>query len=376
MPATLHAALLLMAIAPAASDAPAVWIHRLSPRLVASGRASIDPGGLLLGPVHVSRDGQVLALVEVGGRRFLVRWRASGELVGRQAVDLPGPVATSRLAADGSLLVVAGNVLARLAPDARVLANRRLDLSGVGAMSAGAAGLCLARPGRIVREGLDGARWERATPVGREAEGSTVESLLALEDGGCLVAERQTADHPVSGRVQPDQTTRLHLTRLDPRGEVAASRAFGEDRTRREWFWMEPARAQSWGPSGFGLVRTRHAGGASLLGFAERDGGDLVVALSDQGGERLARLDRGLRELWSSPLGLDLAATALPPPWTRGLLASSGGNLLAAFGEDGRPAGRGSAAYPEGAKSLEGRNEALGQSGEGEWVLVWYAAGK
>jgi hypothetical protein len=197
--------------------------------------------------------------------------------------------------------------------------------------------------------------------------------LVVDEQGNCLLAERRTTTHAVRGRPHdPDWSSRLVLSLVSPQGELLAQRALGELRTRWEWFWTEHGNHDFGLPNDVGLVRQRYAGGPSLAGGTARPDGDLVLLLSEEGHDRMVRLDRKLAERWSRPFRQELPG-ALSPPWAKGLLVHTGASLVFAYDEEGAGERMGSITYPRGgAPAGVLRGVALGQASAGEWLVVEY----
>lgn len=379
-------AILLPFVAALAAARPAaggetVWVHYLDEGLRVRSAASWDAGGALHGGVHVLPSGELLALVvPQEGIPRLVRWDAAGKEQARHDVDLPRTIRAARLASDGTLLVLTEDSLARVRASDGTVSRRRPLGAAVGAASVAAApdGAWLVSPERVAWEGLDGARSERAAPLGAASgRRNALAGLLVNGRNECLVAEQRTTEHVVKGRpASPDLTTERVLTLLAPAGEVVSTAALGEARTRREWFWSEKAPESTVPvPREAGLVRTRWDGTVEIEAWTESADGGFVLVLREKVGESGERrsvigLDRGLRERWSRPYGGDLAR-AMSPPSDSGFLVYSGPGHVWALEERGKAERPGFFGYPGGAHPSPDDGVAVGRAPDGWIVVEW-----
>ena len=106
-----------------------VWVSRFDSTLSQIGEAAWEVSGELAA-LHPMRGGDVVGLVAAGRSGLaLVRWGPEGTEKGRWPTEARGPVAASRVLADGSVVVVAAGELLRLSPIGQTLARRPLEYS-------------------------------------------------------------------------------------------------------------------------------------------------------------------------------------------------------------------------------------------------------
>ncbi len=351
-----------------------MFAHRLDSSLRTVGQSSWAAGGAVQGPVHVLPNGEVVALVQGAARLQIVRWTADGREVLRRPVTLGGKVRTSRPAA-GALVVVTENAVARVdLADGRVSARIPSGVAADARVEPSPGGAWFITGGGLLFVGLDGRRMTRALPLGVPADPANVVASMATTDrDDCIVAERRTTVHEVSGRsANPDVTFVLVLTRIDPRGSVVAHAEIGKERKRLEWFWGEGT-GEGFFPR-LGIVRTRYHGGVEIAGWSTDEGGSVLITREDVGpGDptyRVLRLDPALRQAWSAPYS-GMGAAALFA--AGGVLVRSGPDEVRFFAEGGRseqvtllPFARG--VEPGQFLGAAGRDE------RGRWIVVSYGA--
>jgi hypothetical protein len=352
-----------------------VFAHRLDASLRTVGQSRWAAGGAVRGPVHVLPSGEVVALVQDATRLQLVRWTADGRELLRKRVALGGKVRTSRPAA-GALVVATEDAVARVElADGRVSARVPSGIAVDAYVAPSPGGAWFLTRGRLFFVGLDGRRVTRELPLSVPAEPSNgVADIVATDRDECILAERRTTFHEVSGLdSDPDRTFVLVLTRFDSRGEVLARAEMGKERTRWEWFWIEGGTAGPL-PRAAGIVRTRYHGGIEIYAWSADAGGSVLVTAEDVGqGDplfRVVRLDPGLHEAWSAPYDGTIG-------WCSALLAAdgvfvrSGPAQVRVFGEGGRPELVSFLPYPRGVEPapLAG---AVGRDGGGHWIVVTY----
>jgi hypothetical protein len=354
-----------------------VFAHRLDASLRAAGQSGWAAGGAVQGPAHVLPSGEVVALVRDATRLRIVRWTVDGRELLRTPVALGGKVRTSRPFA-GALVVVTEDAVARVElADGRVSARVPWTVAPDAWAEPSPGGAWFATRDRLVFVGLDGQRMTRNLPLAVPAEPANgISGMVTTDRDECILAERRTTFHEVSGRDgKPDRTFVLVLTRIDRRGEVVARAEMGNERTRWEWFWIEGGTA-GFAPRGAGIVRTRYHGGTEIAGWSADAGGSVLVTMENVGPsgsqDRVVRLDQGLRETWSAPYGGALA-------WCAALLAAdgvfvrSGPNEVRVFGEGGRTEQVAFLPYPDRVSGapLAG---AVGRDDGGHWIVVTYGA--
>jgi hypothetical protein len=358
------------------------FVHRLDAGLRTVGATGWKAGGSVVGPVHVSPVGEVVALVAgERGRLSLVRWSGDGRQVSRHTVELPPPIRTSRLSGGDALVVVAESTLAKVdLKDGRVVVRVPVGSPpGDTPVAASPHGAWFAFPERLVYFGLDGQRLSKARPVGvpPEMEGGFA-GLFATDRDTCVLAEQKVTYHPVSGRHgKPDRTFEVALSLVGPGGDVLAQTVRGELTTRWDWFWSEGSTAGPM-PRGAGIFRTRYHGSVHIEAFAERaDGGFVLVTREDVGRDELRHqvvaLDRGLHESWAVAYGGTDAWGRLPP-WSRGILLRSGVAEVRSYEQTSGAEQVAYLRYPPDVDPLDVMGTALGCDGKGGWIVVSYGS--
>lgn len=366
-------------LASSASGDQTFVVHRLDAELRTVGSATWRIGGSVSGPVHVSVNGEVVALVaDASGRLHLVRWGGDGREVARRAVDLVAPVRRTRLAGIDSLVAVTETELARVSlANGRIMERVPLGFSlGAGYVAPSPHGAWFALRDRLAFVGLDGRRVDKALPLGvpPPPEDGGVAYLLATEEDECVLAELQDSSHSVSGRDAPDRTSRAVLTLLSPGGEVLARTTRGRTRTEREWFWIEGSAAGPV-PRGIGIVRRRYVGSVYLEAMGELAGGGFVLlSLEDvgpgEGRHEVIALDRSLRETWSAAyVGRPWGPS---PPATEGILFRTELGRVRWYDEAGRGEREAALQVPRGVEPVDLLGTALGRDPGGRWVVVSY----
>jgi hypothetical protein len=355
-----------------------VFAHRLDASLRTVGQSRWAAGGAVQGPVHVLASGEVVALVQDARRLHLVRWTVDGRELLRRPVTLGGKVRASRPFA-GGLVVVTEDAVARVElADGRVSARVPWAVAPDAWAEASPGGAWFATRDRLVFVGLDGQRMTRNLPLAVPAEPANgISGMAATDRDECILAERRTTLHEVSGRDgKPDRTFVLVLTRIDRRGEVVARAEMGNERTRWEWFWIEGSTA-GFLPRGAGIVRTRYHGGIEVSGWSADAGGSALVTMEDVGPgdsrDRIVRLDPGLHEAWSAPYGAGALTWCAAPFVANGVFVRSGPAQVRFFGDGGRQELVSFLPYPRGVEPapLAG---AVGRDDGGHWIVVTYGA--
>ncbi len=379
--APLGATVVAFMISTSALGDDTLFVHRLDASLHTVGMAGLRAGGEIVGRVHVSPAGEIVALVATDrGRLDLVRWVAGGREVSRHAVDLAPPIKASRLAG-GALVVVTETAVARVALEDGRLTARATPVSPLGDTPVAATphGAWFAFPERLVYQGLDGRQVTKPRPLlpvpGLE---NGFAGLFATERDECILAEERATHHAVKGRDgKPDRTFDVVLTLVGPGGDVLAQTAKGKLTTRWEWFWKEGSTAGPL-PRGIGIVRTRYHGSVHFEAFSERaDGGFVVVVREDVGRDELRHdvmtLDRGLREGWRTPYR-GIGAWGRLPPGSKGILFRSGVAEIRSYAEADGAEQSASLRYPPGVDPADVMGTALGSDGAGHWMVVSYAS--
>jgi hypothetical protein len=338
---------------------------------------------VLAGRVHVLPSGEVVAVVEPDeGKPRLVRWSVQGKEVAARDVDVERGIRTTRLQADGTLVVVSGTSIAKLGADGAIVARQRLSFQvGDAIVAPSPRGAWFGFPDRLVYVGLDGTRVEKRMPLGVPASPRNgLTGMLATENGDCLVAEENVLEHEVRGRDdEPDLTMQRVLTLVDVRGDVLARTTLGKIRTHWEWFWREDNQSSSVPiPKDAGLVRARYEGRIAVDGWSERQDGDFLLVLweelvPDAPQRTLLRLDHSLRQRWKRPFekrsGKDIS-----PAWVPGLLVHGGPGRVISYDEAGRSERFAFLTYPSEARLSGLRGVALGRDPAERWVVVEYGA--
>jgi len=352
-----------------------VWVSRFDDALSETGQAEWEVGGELAA-LHPMLGGDVIGLVATGnGGLALVRWGHEGTEKGRWPTEARGPVAASRVLADGSVVVVAAGQLLRLSPSGQTLARRPLEYSVDEEfktwVAAAPGGAWVATGPRVAFFGFDGSEVDVKLPPW-ESEEKTAEPratrLFVTEDGECLVAQPRRREFEIERYAPPDRTDLLLLAMVSARGEVMATKKLGTVRRSLEWFWKKYSGRDNLFPN-IGLVRFRYGGGAALLLAGERPGGSLLLFLEEDAG-RLAEVDRRLEERWTSAYARDMAE-AFSPPWAAKQLVFTG-TAVTRLGALGQIEKRQGMRIAEKLEVSPRKGSAIGQTTTGEWlVIVW-----
>jgi hypothetical protein len=361
-----------------------LFAHVLDERLQIVAQANWTVAGVLAGRVHVLPSGEIVAIVEPAdeGKPRLVRWSARGNEVAARDVDVERGIRTTRLQADGMLVLVTNASVAKLGTDGAVVARQRLPFQvGNAIVAPSPRGAWFGFPDRIVYVGLDGARVEKRAPLGVPASPRNgLTGMLATENDDCLIAEENVLEHQVRGRDRgPDLTMQRVLTLVDVRGNVLAKTTLGKTRTRWEWFWREDNQNSSVPiPKDAGIVRARYEGRIAVDGWSERQDGDFLMVLWEELNPEaprriLLRLDHSLRQRWRKPFDRD-SGMDISPGWVRGLLVHGGPGRVISYDEAGRSERFAFVAYPSEADLSGLRGVALGRDTAGRWVVVEYGA--
>jgi hypothetical protein len=169
-------------------------------------------------------------------------------------------------------------------------------------------------------------------------------------------------------------------TVLDTKGTMVVQKAISWMNTKREWFWskgkspQDPTGIPRWG----GLVRTRYDTDGLSLGHptAAREGDFLFLSRGSKD-TVLSRLDRSLNTLWKRSLG-GLSPSVVAPPWASPFILHD--NLCRKFAtikDNGSNKQEQTIEMPDLARELW-KNDfkrprfAIGQSSEGDWLLIAY----
>jgi hypothetical protein len=201
--------------------------------------------------------------------------------------------------------------------------------------------------------------------------------MLVSDTGEMLILDVYLEKYPVSTPATvPDQVWPSVVTILDPHGSIIVQKRCSGMKTKWEWFWSEGTGSQNRiGIGRGGLVRTRYVTDGMEVGrfFASRGTDFLFTSGSDE--TVIQRRDRKFDLLWKR--SLQDGRVFVSPSWTSSILLYNSGCRFSSISDRG---GRKvEATVPIRDIFLEqdatrGKRPrfAIGQSSEGDWLLIAY----
>ncbi len=388
-------------------DAHAEWarvtVRGLNQRLQLTGwHASWLAKGAILPPIHTLPGGKILAVVNAPETdpKDLVLWSKEGRELARTPLALAGDVVASRVFDKRLIIASAGEVVEydidKLRPDR----TRKLPVSSEKTVyAAGPTGLWVVTDRALSYFDLDGgASMTRTRPLVSVSDKPACSSdpssikepcsagfqpneaeMLVSDTGEMLIIDVYLERYPISTTgVLPDQVWPSAVTVLDSRGNIAVQKPYSWMKTKREWFWTQGGSPQSGGPADWGLVRTRYVTDSIAAGrlFASRGSDFLYWSGRDE--MVIHRWNRLLKPVWKQSIR-DLAGGFISSPsWVSPMLLHDHGCYrFSTISDQGR-------SKREQLISIDGIAEeqqkthyerprfAIGQSAEGDWLLIAY----
>ncbi len=204
---------------------------------------------------------------------------------------------------------------------------------------------------------------------------------IASEAGDLLLIEAFKEIYPY-GNVPGlfDEVWPSTATVLDTRGAVVVQKALSWMKKKREWFWTLGGSPQSGGPADWGLVRTRYETerAPASLPFASRGSDFLFWKISDERDDTvLFRTNRGLETVWKRKLA-DFGGEVVAPTWASQVLFHDNScRKFSSVTEHGNIIAENKVEIREILLQLQRTKFkrprfAIGQSSEGDWLLIAY----
>jgi hypothetical protein len=387
------------------SEENRVTVRALSKGLqLTSWQASWTVKGEILRPVFPLPTGRILAVVKApeDGPRELVLWSKDGHELSRSALTLSGEIKEWRIS--GSKLLLASTTefveydTGSLHPERR----RAFDCpyTEYTLYRLGPSGLWVMNEKTInyfdINGNLPVVRPRPLTPVkvppcpasGPCSEGLIPENTEAAvaDSGDLLIVETFLESYPFHNESgMRDKAWPSTATVLDTKGAIIAQKARSWTATKREWFWsVRVSGNPGIFPNDWGLVRTRHETEWLPAGKLLDSRGNDFLFVSDTTDDTtetvVRRVDRRLETQWRRSLQPALAdvSVELSPTWTSSLLLH---DFRCARFSSISDAGRDrkeevflirEIAHEQERTRYKHPRFAIGQSSEGDWLLIAY----
>jgi len=382
-----------------------VTVRGLSPHLQLTGwRTSWQVQGEIVPPVYPLPGGRILAIVNKGqaDARHIVLWSKEGQELGRGAFDIQSEIKAGQVFG-GRLVVASSEEIAEF--DTTTLQKGRFrslvaPASKTTLYAPTPSGLWVIGDAAVSHFDLDGRppvkiarpliyidkprcadiRGELKQPCSFGLQLDRTRAV-ASETGEVIVIDVFRELYPYTGR-SVDEVWPSTGTVLDTKGTVVAQKPLSWMKTRWEWFWFKEG--NSGDPVGWpqlgGLVRTRYetARAPASLPFASRGGDFLFWKISDERDDTvLFRTDRRLKTVWKRKLA-DFGGEIVSPSWTsQVLLHDNGCRKFSSVAEHGTIIAESKVEIREILLELQRTKFkrprfAIGQSKEGDWLLIAY----
>jgi len=376
-----------------------VTVRVLSQRLLLTGQqASWQVQGEIVPPVYPLPGGTLLAIVkEAGGDALaLLLWDKEGHELGRSPLDIAGEVVAGQVFGNRLVVATAAEVVeidtatlhkVRARPfifPATKTTLYRPSPSGLWVIGDKAVSyfdldgrqpVHRARPLVAVDKTRCPDSWADARQPCSAGLQHGQTSAIASEAGDLLLVDVFKEIYPY-GNVPGlfDEITPSTATVLNTTGAIVAQKALSWMKKKREWFWTLGGSPQAGGPADWGLVRTRYETDWNSIGLpVGARGGDLFFLQ----GQALIRVDRQLGTVWKKRLG-DVAPPIISPSWASPMLAhNSVCYHFASISDRGSNRQEQTINILDLARELERSHFkrprfAIGQSREGDWLLIAY----
>jgi hypothetical protein len=379
-----------------------VTVRALNQGLQLTGwQASWNVKGEIFQPVFPLPGGRILAIVQApnDGLRELVFWSKDGHELARATLDLSGEVWEWRQSSSKLLLASKDEFVEYDLSSLRPLRRRAVGypFTKHTIYRLGPSGLWVMNANETIYLGIDGS-----SPVVRPrpltlvklppcpSAGPCTEGLVpqnteaaVADSGDLLIIETFFESYPFHNESgMRDKAWPSTATVLDTKGTIIAQKALSWTVTKREWFWSVRVSGNSGiFPNDWGLVRTRHETEWLPAGkLLDSRGNDFlfVSGATDDGMETVVRrVNRRLDNVWKRTFQPDVAAV-LSPTWTSSiLLHDSLCFRFSSFTDRGREKREEAITILDIAHEQERTHYkhprfAIGQSTEGDWLLIAY----
>jgi hypothetical protein len=376
-----------------------VTVRGLNQRLQLTGwQATWPVDGEILPPLGTLPGGQLVAIMEhqPGSQRELVLWSKDGKQLGRAAVGLPGDILATRVLGSRLLTATATRVVEFDTRNLRTIRQREIAFAPTKKMiyGLGPSGFWVVTEQAILYFDLDGSGpmvrnrplvpapskppCPAAVPCSAGFQPQETEALVS-ESGELLVFDVFQEQYPYGKDPgQTDQVWPSTATILDARGNIVTQRSSSWMKTTREWLWSTRVSGNPGiFPNDWGFVRTRYTTTGLPLGrlFGSRGSDFLYWAGSMEIFVR--RVDRRLNTLWKQdfqPLGKPI----MSPSWASPILFhDSTCYEFSTISDQGHHKAEATINIEEIAEELSRTHFkrprfAIGQSSEGDWLLIAY----
>ena len=385
----------------ARAEGDRLTVRGLNQQLQLTGwQASWEAKGEIISSVHPLPGGRILAVVKgpEKDQRNLVLWNKEGQDLARAPLSLAGDIVASRVVDKHLVIASAGEVAEYDTDNLRPGRTRKLLVpSEKATYFAGPSGLWVVTDRALSYFDLDGrAPMTRNRPLVSVSDKPACPSdfmsikapcsggfqpkeaeMLVSDTGEMLILDVYLEKYPIStSATVPDQVWPSVVTVLNPLGNIIAQKAYSWTKATWEWFWSEGTGPQNRiGIGRAGIVRTRYVTDGIGAGrfFTSRGADFLFTAGSDE--TVIQRRDRKFDLLWKR--SLQDGRVFVSPSWTSSiLLYNSGCRFLSITDRGGRKV---EATVPirdifleQDATRGERPRFAIGQSTEGDWLLIAY----
>lgn len=405
---TLLTLVTLMMTGDARADGDRVTVRGMNQSLKLTGwQATWEAKAEIQPPVHPVPGGRMIALLKHReGERNLVLWSKEGHELARTKLTLIGEVTASRVFDERLVLTTATEVTELDTTNLHPGRVRKLDVpaSKDTKYLPGPTGVWVVNEQALLYFDLDGRPpLQRKRPLGMVASKPPCADVFPNITSPCsygfqpLDAEMMVSDagellmldvfkelYPVEppGWSLPDQVLPSVTTILDSNGSVVAQKVSSWMKRTREWFWS--VRGDSHNPTPFpaasGLVRTRYKTQSSAPGniFGSR-GRDFLFWLLDDDEMTIHRWSPDMKPIWKRGVGQQVGeGFVFSPSWISPMLLLDHGCYRFSTISDDRKASASAEVlvreiYDEQARtSFKRPRFAIGQSAEGDWLLIAY----
>jgi hypothetical protein len=358
--------------------------------------------GEILPSIHTLPGGKMIAVVKSPTKepRALVLWSKEGRELARSAVAFAGHVVASRVFDKRLIIASAGEVAEYDIGDLHPTRTRSLPASSEKtAYFAGPTGLWVVTDQSLSYFDLDGREpmimSRPLVAVSNKPPCSTDPSsirkpcsagfqpskaeMLVSDTGELSILDVYLEKYPISTTgVLPDQVWPSSVTVLDPRGNIVVQKPYSWMKGKREWFWTQSGSPQSGGPADWGLVRSRYeTDGVGAGRFFSSRGTDFLFT-SGTRETILQRRDRKFDLSWERSLQDFAGQIFISPAWTSSILLQDSRCYRFSSISD-RGGHKVESMVPireilleQDATHYERPRFAIGQSSEGDWLLIAY----
>jgi hypothetical protein len=386
----------------ARAEGDRVTVRGLNQRLQLTGwQSSWLVKGAIVPPVHTLPGGRIVAVVKTPDKaRDLVIWNKEGQELARSSLVLADDIVASRVFGKDLVIASKNEVAEHGVDDLRRGRARKLPVPAEKATYfAATTGLWVVTERTLSYFDLDGRPPMTrnrplvavsnkppcsADPYDIQAPCSAGfqpnETKMMVSDAGeLLILDVYLERYPVSTtRTLLDQVWPSIVTVLDPHGSAIVQKPYSWMKTKWEWFWSEGTGSQNRiGIGRGGLVRTRYeTDGIGAGRFFTSRGTDFLFT-SGSLETILQRRDRKFDLLWKRSLRDFVGQIFISPSWTSSILLHDGGCRFSSVSDRGGHKVEATVPIREifleqDATRGERPRFAIGQSSEGDWLLIAY----